>query len=109
MLLPLTNPYHFLALFVNDAFYESFLLKVVDTGHQFCVSIFCAHSKILRHARRDELHRIGLVVGSGGEDQSLATQVFVSAGGDVVLDGLATGGFVDAKGGVGLFKWLNMG
>ena len=55
---------------------------------------------ILRQARRDELHRIGLVVGSGGEDQSLAPQIFVSASGDVVLDGLATGGFVNAKSGV---------
>ena len=46
------------------------------------------------------MHAVGGLVGSGGEDQSLATQILVSAGGDVVLDGLATGGFVDAKGGV---------
>lgn len=90
MLCPLTNPYHFLAFFVNDALYESFLLKVVDTGHQFCVSIFRAHSQILRHGRGDEGHAVGGLVGSGGEDQSLAPQIFVSAGGDVGFDGLAT-------------------
>ena len=55
---------------------------------------------ILRHARGDEGHAVGLIVGSGGEDQRLATQVFVPAGGDVVLDGLATLWGVDAKGGV---------
>jgi len=47
-----------------------------------------------------EGHAVGLVVASGGEDQSLATQIFISAGGDVILDGLASSGFVDAKGGV---------
>ena len=58
--------------------------------------------QILRHARRLELHAVGGLVGSGGEDQSLAPQVFVSAGGDVVFDGFATGGFVDASDGVEL-------
>ena len=55
---------------------------------------------ILWHARRDELHRIGLIVSRGGEDHGLAPQVFVSASGDVVLYGLATLWRVDAKGGV---------
>ena len=69
----------------------------------------CLHIlEILRHARRDKLYRIGLIVSRGGEDQSLAPQVLVSAGGDVVLDGLAPSGFVDAKGGVCLLKWLNV-
>lgn len=58
--------------------------------------------KILRHARGDEGHAVGLVVGSGGEDHGLAPQIFVTAGGDVVLDGLATSGFVDASNGVEL-------
>ena len=56
----------------------------------------------LRHGRGDKLNGIGLVVGLGGKDQSLATQVFISAGGDVILDGFATGGFVDASDGVEL-------
>ena len=56
--------------------------------------------EILRHGRGDKLDGIGLIVGLGGEDQSLATQVFVAAGGDVGLDGLAPIWFVDAKGGV---------
>lgn len=56
--------------------------------------------QILRGGRGDEGHAVGLVVASCGEDQSLATQVFVAAGGDVVLDGLATLWGVDAKGGV---------
>jgi len=56
--------------------------------------------EILRHGRRDELHRIGLVVSRGGEDQSLATQILIAAGGDVVFDGFAPSGFIDAKGGV---------
>ena len=63
----------------------------------------------LRHGRGEELDGIGLVVGLGGEDQSLATQVFVSTGGDVAFDGLASFWRVDAEGGVLLFKWLNMG
>ena len=54
----------------------------------------------LRHGRGDKLHGIGLVVSLGGEDQSLAPQVFVAAGGDVGLDGLAPFRRVDAKGGV---------
>lgn len=54
----------------------------------------------LRHGRGEELDGIGLVVGLGGEDQSLASQVFVAAGGDVGLDGLATLGRVDAESGV---------
>ena len=54
----------------------------------------------LRHRRGDELHCIRLVVGRGGEDQSLAPQVFVSTSGDVIFDGLATLWRVDAKGGV---------
>ena len=63
---------------------------------------------ILRHGRGGELDGIGLVIGRGGEDQSLATQILISAGGDVGLDGLATLWRVDAKGGVLLFKWLNV-
>jgi len=55
---------------------------------------------ILRHGRGEELDGIGLVVGLGGEDQSLASQVFVAASGDVALDGLATLWRVDAEGGV---------
>ena len=54
------------------------------------------------------MHAVGLVVGSGGEDQSLAPQILVAAGGDVVLDGLASSGFVDSEGGVCLLKWLNV-
>jgi len=46
------------------------------------------------------LHAVRLFISRGGEDQSLAPQIFFSAGGDVVLDGLATGGFVDAEGSV---------
>ena len=54
----------------------------------------------LRHGRGDKGDGIGLVVGLGGEDQSLATQVFVSTGGDVAFDGLASFWRVDAEGGV---------
>jgi len=43
-----------------------------------------------RHWRGYKLDGIGLVVGLGGKDQSLATQVFVAAGGDIGLNGLAT-------------------
>ena len=62
---------------------------------------------ILRHARRDILHAVGLVVGRGGEDQSLAPQVFITAGGDVVFDGLAPSGFVNASDGVELGFFVN--
>ena len=63
----------------------------------------------LRHGRGDEGHAVGLVVGSGGEDQFLAPQVFVAASGDVALDGLAPFWRVNAEGGVLLLKWLDMG
>ena len=55
---------------------------------------------ILRHGRGEELHGIGLVVSLGGEDQSLAPQILILAGGDVGLYRLATLGRVDAEGGV---------
>ena len=55
---------------------------------------------ILWHGRWNKLHGISLVVGLGGEDESLASQVFVTAGGDVGPDGLAPFGRVDAEGGV---------
>ena len=51
----------------------------------------------LRHGRGDKGDGIGLVVGLGGEDKSLAPQVLVTAGGDVALDGLAPFGRVDAS------------
>ena len=37
----------------------------------------------LRNRRRNELNGIGLVVGLGGQDERLAAQVLISAGGDV--------------------------
>ena len=55
---------------------------------------------ILRHGRGEEADSIGLVVGLGGEYQSLAPKILISAGGDVGLDGLAPLWRVDAKGGV---------
>ncbi len=54
----------------------------------------------LRHGRGDKLDGIGLVVGLGGENQRLASQVFVTASGYVGLDGLATLWRIDAEGGV---------
>ena len=51
-----------------------------------------------RHGRGDKLDGICLVVGLGGQDERLATQVLISAGGDVRLDGLAALWRIDAEG-----------
>ena len=48
----------------------------------------------------DKLDSIGLVVGGGAKNQSLAPKIFITTGGDVTLDGLASFGRVNAKGGV---------
>ena len=79
------------------------LLRVEKLCVWFAVMLISAWFRaldILRHGRGEELDGIGLVVGLGGEDQSLAPQVFVATGGDVGLDGLTTLWRVDAEGGV---------
>ena len=78
----------------------------------FAVMLIFAEKRALdslRHSGGEELDGIGFVVGLGGEDESLAPQIFVAAGRDVGLDGLATLWRVDAKGGVGLPKWAGVG